>query len=76
MSEVDLTPFLAEGSKCKIAQLAMTEEQRESFNGAMRLPSKQAPTRQAVRVLKSWGFDVGRDSLTSHRNGECSCYDD
>ena len=74
MPEVDVSLFLAEG--CKVGALPMTEDQRASFDAAMKLPVKQAPTRQAVRVLKSWGFTVGRDAVGSHRNGDCACYDD
>ena len=73
MPEVDVSPFLAE--RCKVASLPMSEEQRASFDAAMSLSNQEAPTAKAVRVLKSWGFAIGKDAIRQHRAEECVCYD-
>jgi hypothetical protein len=72
MPNVDLSEFL-EPMRCKVGALLLSDEQREKLNTALAYPTSDIPNTKILDVLKNWGFDVKKTTLSEHRRGVCCC---
>ena len=61
--------------RCSVGALNLSDEQREKLNAALSYPNEEIPNTAIIRVLRDWGFEIGRTVLGEHRRKACCCND-
>jgi hypothetical protein len=61
--------------RCKLraALAGLDTEHADALRTALAGDHQTYPTRHIARIITSWGHPVGRETVRSHRDGECSC---
>jgi hypothetical protein len=72
VTKTDISEFM-KPKGCPMSRLALSEEQRAKLETALAMPNEVVSNASVRRVLKDWGFSIGRDCISSHRKKECNC---
>jgi len=69
-----LTPPLRKATQCKLGELrdGLDKSDQKILDDAL-LDIESWPAEPLVRELRKRGLDVGRNTLRSHRRGDCIC---
>jgi hypothetical protein len=69
-----LTPPQRKPTQCKLGELrdGLDKSDQKILDDAL-LDVDNWPSETLVRELRKLGFDVGRNTVRSHRRGDCLC---
>ena len=70
-----LVPIVKKGPMCSVALIraGMDDDELRTLDGWLALPKEEMPHTRLGRILRTAGYEIGRDSVVRHRNGECGC---
>lgn len=74
--EPDLSEFEAmrsSGNPCGVVRVLEKLDRKQAEKLRAALDRKDLPSTVIVKVLKSWGQQLGTDSVNRHRRGVCRC---
>lgn len=75
LAEVDLSAFERARKRppgCGLAALRLTDQQRAALEAACER-SGEYTVEGITKVIRDWGYPIGKDTVRTHRRRECAC---